>query len=241
MVLEKSIHAMLELLFGQDDFCSKHTQEWGHPILKILSNPVVIPILLLLAGSGSWWLLTNLEKTRKAKLLSKLSDELFRLLVVAFGSNALLHFSEVLRAPYQALLLTKEAVFVAVIIIGTYNLWKQLPKLLADRALLVALSQLILLLFSVNHLFYYSLYENPTSIGLAVLGLLLLLAVTFIPMRHSRLAGMLVSGAIVHFALMNGKSILYFGLVVTPELILASVFAFILVFLVRGKVSSKQI
>ncbi|WP_319467131.1 hypothetical protein [uncultured Trichococcus sp.] len=240
-MLEKSIHAMLELLFGQDDFCSKHTQEWGHPILKILSNPVVIPILLLLAGSGIWWLLTNLEKTRKAKLLSKLSDELFRLLALAFGSNALLHFSEVLRAPYQALLLTKEAVFVAVIITGTYNLWKQLPKLLADRALLVALLQLLLLLLSINHLFYYSLYENPTSIGLAGLGLLLLLAVTFIPMRHSRLAGMLVSGAIAHFALMNGKSILYFGLVVMPELILASVFAFILVFLVRGKVSSKQI
>nr|WP_321292049.1 hypothetical protein [uncultured Trichococcus sp.] len=240
-MLEEKIHAMLELLFGQDDFCSKHTQEWGHPILKILSNPVVIPILLLLAGSGIWWLLTNLEKTRKAKLLSKLSDELFRLLVVAFGSNALLHFSEVLRAPYQALLLTKEAVFVAVIITGTFNVWKQLPKLLEDRALLVALLQLLLLLLSINHLFYYSLYENPTSIGLAGSGLLLLLAVTFIPMRHSRLAGMLVSGAIAHFALMNGKSILYFGLVVMPELILAAVSAFILVFLVRGKVSSKQI
>lgn len=98
-MLGKSIRAMFELLFGQDDFCSKYTQEWGHPILSILSNPVVIPVLLLLAGSGSWWLLTTLEKTRKAKLLSKLSDELFRLFALAFGSNALLHFSEVMRAP----------------------------------------------------------------------------------------------------------------------------------------------
>ena len=202
---------------------------------------MVIPVLLLLAGSGSWWLLTTLEKTRRAKQLSKLSDELFRLLALAFGSNALLHFSEVMRAPYQVLLLTKEAVFAAVIITGTYNLWKQLPKLLADRSLLDALLQLLLLLFSINHLFYYSLYENPTSIGLAGLGLLLLLAVTFIAMRNSRLAVMLLIGAIVHFALMNGKSVLYFGLVVTPELILAAVSAFILIVLVRGKVPSKQI
>ncbi|HRA70516.1 MAG TPA: hypothetical protein PK051_06700, partial [Trichococcus flocculiformis] len=107
-------------------------------------------------------------------------------MALAFGSNALLHFSEVMRAPYQVLLLTKEAVFAAVIITGTYNLWKQLPKLLADRSLLDALLQLLLLLFSINHLFYYSLYENPTSIGLAGLGLLLLLAVTFIAMRNSR-------------------------------------------------------
>ncbi|HRA70920.1 MAG TPA: hypothetical protein PK051_08745, partial [Trichococcus flocculiformis] len=52
---------------------------------------------------------------------------------------------------------------------------------------------------------------------------------------------MLLIGAIVHFALMNGKSVLYFGLVVTPELILAAVSAFILIVLVRGKVPSKQI
>nr|WP_319216807.1 hypothetical protein [uncultured Trichococcus sp.] len=230
----------LNYFSGRINSASKKLER-GHHILNILSNPVVIPVLLLLAGAGSWWLLTTIEKKQKAKLLSKLSDELFRLLTVAFGSNALLHFSEVLHAPYQALLLTKEAVFVAVIIIGTYNLWKQLPKLLEDRALLVALLQLLLLLLSINHLFYYSLYENPTSIGLAGLGLLLLLAVTFIPMRHSRVAGMLVSGAIAHFALMNGKSILYFGLVVMPELILAAASAFIFIVLVRGNVPSKQI
>jgi hypothetical protein len=232
---------MLETLVGQDDCCPKNTQERGHPILNILSNPVIIPVLLLLAGSGIWWFLATLDKKRKAKLLSKLSDELFRLLALAFASNALLHFSEVMRAPYQALLLTKEAVFVAVIITGTYNLWKQLPKLLTDQSLLVALLQLFLLLFSINHLFYYSLYENPTSIGLAGLSLLLLFAVTFIAKRNSLLAVMLLIGAIVHFALMNGKSILYFGLVVTPELILVSAFAFILIVLVRGKVPSKQI
>ena len=202
---------------------------------------MVIPVLLLLAGSGSWWLLTTLEKTRRAKLLSKLSDELFRLLALAFGSNALLHFSEVMRAPYQVLLLTKEAVFAAVIITGTYNLWKQLPKLLADRSLLVALSQLILLLFSINHLFYYSLYDNPNSIGLATLSVLLLLAVTFAEMRNSTLAVLLLVGAIVHFTLMDGSSVLYFGLVVTPELIAAAVFAFVCIILVRGKVPSKQI
>lgn len=241
MVIEEKIHVMLELLFGQDDFCPKNTQERGHSILNILSNPLVMPVLLLLAGSGIWWLLTTIEKTRKAKLLSKLSDEIFRLLAVAFGCNALLHFSEVMRAPYQALLLTKEAVFVAVIITGIYNLWRQLPKLLADRSLLDAFLQLLLLLFSINHLFYYSIYENPTSIGLAGLSLLLLFAVTFIDMGNSRLAVMLLIGAFVHFALMIGKSILYFGLVVTPELVLASVSAFIFIVLVRGKVPSKQI
>ena len=144
---------------------AQNAQERGHPILNLLSNPAVIPVLLLLAGSGIWWLLATGEKSRKMKILSQLGDEIFRLLAIAFGSNALLNFSEVMRAPYQALLLTKESVFVAVIITGTYNLWKQLPKLLADRSLLVALSQLILLLFSINHLFYYSLYDNPTSIG----------------------------------------------------------------------------
>jgi len=232
---------MLETLVGQDDCCPKNTQERGHPILNILSNPVTIPVLLLLAGSGIWWFLATLDKKRKAKLLSKLSDELFRLLALAFASNALLHFSEVLRAPYQVLLLTKEAVFVAVIITGTYNLWKHLPKLLADRLLLVALLQLFLLLFSINHLFYYSLYENPTSIGLAGLSVLLLLAVTFAEMRNSTLAVLLLVGAIVHFTLMNGSSVLYFGLVVTPELIAAAVFAFVCIILVRGKVPSKQI
>mgnify|MGYP007126020924 FL=1 len=82
---------------------------------------------------------------------------------------------------------------------------------------------------------------QPNSVGLAGLDLLLLLVVTFIAMRNSLLAVMLRIGAIVHFALMNGKSVLYFGLVVTPELILAAVSAFILIVLVRGKVPSKQI
>lgn len=241
MVLEKSIHAMLELLFGQDDGCPKNKQERGHLILNILSNPGVIPVLLLLAGSGIWWFLVTDEKSRKVKILSQLGDEIFRLLAITLGSNALLQFSEVMRAPYQALLLTKEAVFVAVIITGTYNLWKQLPRLLADRALLVALLQLLLLLFLINHLFYYSLYANPTSIALAGLGLLLLFAVTFIAMRNSLMAVMLLVGAIVHFALMNGKSVLYFGLVASPGLIATAGFVFVLIVLVRGKVPSKQI
>lgn len=220
---------------------AQNAQERGHPILNLLSNPAVIPVLLLLEGSGIWWFLATGEKSRKMKILSQLGDEIFRLLAIAFGSNALLHFSEVLRAPYQVLLLTKESVFVAVIITGTYNLWKHLPKLLADRSMVVALSQLILLLFSINHLFYYSLYDSPTSIGLATLSVLLLLAVTFAELRNSTLAVLLLVGAIVHFTLMNGSSVLYFGLVVTPELIVAAVFAFVCIILVRGKVPSKQI
>lgn len=239
-MLEKKIHAMLEVLIWLESCCQKN-QERGCPIINILSNPVVIPVLLLLLGSAIWWFLATLDKKQKVKMLSKFSDELFRLLALAFISNALFHFSEVMRAPYQALLLTKEAVFVAVIITGIYNLWKQLPKLLVNRALLVALLQLLLLQFSVNHLFYYNLYESPTSVGLAALSLLLLFAVTFITMRTSMLGILLLSGAIVHFLLMDGKSVLYFGLVVTPELILAFAFAFVSIILLRGKIPSKQI
>lgn len=99
----------------------------------------------MIIGSGIWWLLSTSERSLKLKILSKFSDEIFRFLLIAFVSNVLFHLSDVLQAPYQALLLTKEPIFLAVVITVTYNLWELLPKIVGKPALLVSVLQFILL------------------------------------------------------------------------------------------------
>ena len=194
----------------------------------------------MISGSGIWWLLSTSERSLKLKILSKFSDEIFRFLLIAFVSNVLFHLSDVLQAPYQALLLTKEPIFLAVVITVTYNLWELLPKIVGKPALLVSVLQFIFLQFSLNHLFYYSLYNSSKLLALASLNIILLITITFIKLQNWQQMGLILGSAIGNLVLMNGSRVLYFGFVITPELLVTTTFLFIIIFVRRGQLS-KQI
>lgn len=192
-------------------------------------------------GAGLWWLLSASERPLKLKILSQFSDEVFRFLLIAFVSNILFHLSDVLKTPYQALLLTKGPIFIAVIITVAYNLWHLLPILISKRALLVSVLQFIFLQFSLNHLFYYSFYNSSKLLALASLNILLLITVTFIKLQNWQQMGLILGSAIGNLVFMNGSSVLYFGLVITPELLVTTIFLFIIIILLRRGQLSKQI
>lgn len=194
----------------------------------------------MIIGSGIWWLLSTSERSLKLKILSKFSDEIFRFLLIAFVSNVLFHLSDVLQAPYQALLLTKEPIFLAVVITVTYNLWELLPKIVGKPALLVSVLQFIFLQFSLNHLFYYSLYNSSKLLALASLNIILLITITFIKLQNWQQMGLILGSAIGNLVLMNGSRVLYFGFVFTPELLVTTTFLFIIIIFVRRKQLSKQ-
>ena len=194
----------------------------------------------MIIGSGIWWLLSTSERSLKLKILSKFSDEIFRFLLIAFVSNVLFHLSDVLQAPYQALLLTKEPIFLAVVITATYNLWELLPKIVGKPALLVSVLQFIFLQFSLNHLFYYSLYNSSKLLALASLNIILLITITFIKLQNWQQMGLILGSAIGNLVLMNGSRVLYFGFVFTPELLVTTTFLFIIIIFVRRKQLSKQ-
>ena len=194
----------------------------------------------MIIGSGIWWLLSTSERSLKLKILSKFSDEIFRFLLIAFVSNVLFHLSDVLQAPYQALLLTKEPIFLAVVITVTYNLWELLPKIVGKPALLVSVLQFIFLQFSLNHLFYYSLYNSSKLHALASLNIILLITITFIKLQNWQQMGLILGSAIGNLVLMNGSRVLYFGFVFTPELLVTTTFLFIIIIFVRRKQLSKQ-
>lgn len=194
----------------------------------------------MIIGSGIWWLLSTSERSLKLKILSKFSDEIFRFLLIAFVSNVLFHLSDVLQAPYQALLLTKEPIFLAVVITVTYNLWELLPKIVGKPALLVSVLQFIFLQFSLNHLFYYSLYNSSKLLALASLNIILLITTTFIKLQNWQQMGLILGSAIGNLVLMNGSRVLYFGFVFTPELLVTTTFLFIIIIFVRRKQLSKQ-
>lgn len=195
----------------------------------------------MISGSGIWWLLSTSERSLKLKILSKFSDEIFRFLLIAFVSNVLFHLSDVLQAPYQALLLTKEPIFLAVVITVTYNLWELLPKIVGKPALLVSVLQFIFLQFSLNHLFYYSLYNSSKLLTLASLNIILLITITFIKLQNWQQMGLILGSAIGNLVLMNGSRVLYFGFVFTPELLVTTTFLFIIIIFFRRGQLSKQI
>lgn len=124
-----------------------------------------------------------------------------------------------------------------------YSFYRYLKNDKTEQKILGAIFQLVSLVGIINHMYYYFLYKSPLMIGLILLfsGLLLLSSATLLRGDSWIMASGLL-GTIFHLLITRSQSVLYFGFVVTPELLvfIAIEWIIVLVVLLRRQKQSKR-
>ncbi|MCA9765202.1 MAG: hypothetical protein KC455_02165 [Carnobacterium sp.] len=212
-------------------------------MLNLFSNPVFVPLLLVSTGIGLWWLLTSLAVNEKKETLNRFVDKVVYFLVIAFVGNGFVHFFEIIALPYRALILSTTAISASFLLVLAYSSYRFLKKEKIEQKIVVAIFQLVSLLGIINHIYYYFLYKSPLMVGLILLFSGLLLLSSTIPLGGDSwiIAGGLL-GTIFHLLITRSQSVLYFGFVVTPELLgfIAIEWIVVLVLLLRRQKQSKR-
>ncbi|WP_034552141.1 hypothetical protein [Carnobacterium funditum] len=211
-------------------------------MLNLFSNPVFIPLLLSSIGIILWWILSSTTVSEKKSVLNLLVDRVVYFLLVAFIVNALFNFPEILALPYRSLILSTKALSLSLLIIIAYSYWHYLKESLADNKMIVSVFQLVSLLGLVNQVYYYFLYKSPLIVGLILLfsGLLLFSSIVTLKGNGWVYASML--GLVLHLMVTRNQAVLYFGFVITPELvalILAEWGIFLVILLRRQRQSER--
>ena len=211
-------------------------------MLNLLSNPVFVPLLLISIGSGLWWILSPVTTSEKKKQLNLIVDNVFYFLFIAFILNGLAHISEIIELPYRALILSTNAVSLSFILVLTYRAIRYLIQERENHETLVSVFQLISLIGLVNHIYYYYLYKSTLTVGLIVLFSGLLLFFSIVPLKGNRWMYVSLLGLVLHLILTRKQAILYFGFIVTPELIALTAieWSLLLVLLLRRQKQSER-
>jgi hypothetical protein len=212
-------------------------------VLNLFSNPVFIPLLLVSIGIGLWWLLTSLTVSEKKETLNRFVDKVVYFLVIAFVGNGFVHFFEIIALPYRALIVSTTALSISFLLVLAYSSYRYLRNDGIKQKILVAIFQLISLLGIINHIYYYFLYKSPLMVGLIILFSGLLLLSSTITLRgDSWIIASGLLGTAFHLLITRSQSVLYFGFVVTPELLgfIAFEWIIVLVLLLRRQKQSKR-
>ena len=183
----------------------------------LTANPMFSPLVTLILGIGLWFGLTDSSLDEKKKILSVFIDSILYFVILLFGINILIHFSEIMEVPYRVLLFSSSVVWLATIGLGVYegvkygtSLWNQ-PEKTKSAALLLSSIGLV------NHLYVYFLYSSTYTLRFVGLFALTLLLLSFKPIRHEKraLVCLLLFG-LMHVILMGDRTIIYFNFAFSP-------------------------
>ncbi|MGB3160750.1 MAG: hypothetical protein WBA84_05830 [Carnobacterium sp.] len=212
-------------------------------MLNVFSNPVFIPLFLVVLSIGFWWILSQATLSEKKEVLNVFIDKAGYVLLGAFTINGLAHLNEILELPYRALILSTEAVSLSFLGVMAYSLLRYFKDERKDHTLLFILFQMILFIGIINHSYYYILYNSPLMVGLLLLFVGLLLFSSIVPLKGNRWMYASLIGLVLHLMITKNQAVLYLGFVIPPELVAmaAAEWGIFIVGLSRRKKQSKQI
>lgn len=183
----------------------------------ITSNLYFAAFMILAVGRLLWFVFNDQPKKEKNAILSRFTDLILLFVGLLFGVNMLFHFQEIINFPYRVLLFSSRVIGIATFALTIYSTMKFGRKLLNNPMKALAVSQLLILLGLVNHLYLYVLYRNlrPLLFIAFFIGLLLF---TTDQHKSPKVDGLLSIGivAISHFMLMGNKPIVYFNFTFYP-------------------------
>lgn len=213
---------------------------------NVVSNPLFQVIILFVAATGTWFLVTNETTEIKKKVLSFVSDVLYYFILTSFGLNLLLNFREIISEPYRVLLLSSKIYWLAMLCVMVYltiqahkknHYSNKIQKELFNQTL-----NYFFLLGLFNHLFYYYKYRSINSVIFILVYFLFYLFDDRI--EHSRKNELaLLTLSLLHAIVMYSfsKIIIYYQIVFYPyQIISLLLIASALLYYIRRDLTSKQ-
>lgn len=215
-------------------------------MLKIVSIPLFQVGLLFIATTIIWFLVTDEENPLKKKVFDFITDALYYLIITSLGVNVFLNFSDVLSEPYQAIIISSEASWLAFILVSSYLLYREKKK---DRNFTITTQNYIdqtvnylLILALANHLFYYYKYQSLQSVIFIVIYFLsYLLKDKITDLRRNEI--LLTVLALAHGVMMYlfSNIIIYYQIVFYPyQIISLLIIASLFILYYRRDLSSEQ-
>ena len=213
---------------------------------NIVSNPLFQVILLLIATTGIWFVVTNEATAIKKKVLSLASDFLYYFIMTSFVLNLVVNFKEIISEPYRILLVSSKSYWISLLIIMIYLTIRISKKegvsCKSHEKLFNQSLNYFFLLGLFNHLFYYYKYRNINSVIFILAYFLLYLLKDRINHQNKNELALFFL-ALLHALVMYSfsKIIIYYQIVFYPyQIISLLIIASALLFYIRRNFSSKQ-
>lgn len=184
---------------------------------NITSNLYFASFITLAVGIAIWYLQTEIKKENKQIILSIFTDILLQFAFSALGINALLNIQRVIQVPYSVLIFSSDIIFLAALVVVGYNSYKYGKKLWENPKKARSVTELLLLIGLMNHVYLYFLHSAKQSVIFITFYLVLLSLVTFTKITQ-KIDPLIVLGlgSIVHIILMRGQPIIYFNFAFNP-------------------------
>lgn len=219
----------------------------GFILSKIVSIPLFQVGVLFIVTSAIWFFMTDKSTPFKKKIFDFITDGLYYSILSTLALNVFFNFKEVIQEPYQAIIFSSQASWMALILVSIYLVYREITKTpaisnKASEQYIDHILNFFLLLALANHLFYYYKYRNIHSVIFVVVYFIFyLLKDRFNNSSRNELT--LVLLAILHGLIMFNfsKIIIYYQLAFYPyQIISLLLIASLLIFYFRRNLSSKQ-
>lgn len=212
---------------------------------KLVSIPFFQVGILFVMSSVIWYFITDLENKFKKRVFDFISDGLYYFLLTSFILNIIFNFSEVLKEPYRAILISSQSFWLALLIVSFYLVYREKKKASFTEYKQVYINQTVnffLLIGLANHLFYYYKYPSLQSV------LFILIYFAFFLLKDrirnpQKNEFILILLALVHAVILFffGKIVIYYHIAFYPyQIISLFLVASSLVFYLRRGLPSKQ-